>query len=503
MARLAAFACAALISAPGLASAASWGLVVGVDDYVYQRPLTGAVNDARDIARAMQSREMADVVVLLNQAATRSAIEAAWRDLLERAAPGDTIIFTYAGHGGQEPDLSGDEALSADGDGFDEAFLLADFTPKTARGARERIVDDELNAWFAAAAGKGVRVTFLADSCHAGTMTRQAISTRFAGSFDPPAGAEIAAPDTSTAPLDNVFFIAAVSEDKATPEVNIGGVMRGAASYAFARALEGAADADADGVVTRDELDDYMTRAAATFSDQALPRVSPLSGGGEPVFGGRARATAKKSKGKAASKMTLSLSSGGMIGAPTAEISPAFGAATLNWIQDERRVLNSEGDVVAYDVGGPIALRRVMEKFRLIEQVKAAAAAAPLSVGLSGGAKLHRVGEETEIVIGPRRAPYLTVVALGDDGEASLIYPFTAAEAGPQNPDAAIRFAVEITEDGAGAEHVLALATDAPPQDLREALSAGGPARAFAPLMAALLDGRRVEAGVGRLLTAK
>ncbi|MEL6794731.1 MAG: caspase family protein, partial [Pseudomonadota bacterium] len=103
---------------------AEFGLVVGVDDYVYQTPLKGAANDARDIALAMQGRDMARVEVLLNQAASKEAVTAAWNSLLAEAQAGDTIIFTYAGHGAAEPDLNGDERTATyPNDDKDEAFL--------------------------------------------------------------------------------------------------------------------------------------------------------------------------------------------------------------------------------------------------------------------------------------------------------------------------------------------------------------------------------------------
>ena len=78
MRRAATALCVAALTASPLA-AAEYGLVVGVDDYIYQRPLKGAANDARDIALALQGRDMARVEVLLNQAASKAAVSAASR----------------------------------------------------------------------------------------------------------------------------------------------------------------------------------------------------------------------------------------------------------------------------------------------------------------------------------------------------------------------------------------------------------------------------------------
>lgn len=484
------------------ARAAEFGLVVGVDDYIYQRPLKGAANDARDIALAMQGRDMARVEVLLNQAASKAAVTAAWASLLAEAGAGDTIIFTYAGHGAAEPDLNGDEKTATyPDDVLDEAFLLANFTDRSASGFAERIVDDELNQWFAAAADKGVRVVFVADSCHSGTMTRQSNSSRFAGAYAPPDGGE-PAPPPPPRELENVFFIAGAQQDQAVPEVSIAGEMRGATSYAFARALEGAADRDGDGVVTRDELSSYVSGVVANFSDQAQPSVLPLARGGDPVFGGPAApAAAAGTPGAKPPRVTLAAASGALTGRFGADVIRDYGAATLNWDDSAGVVTNAEGDSVALGVEGKIQIRRVVDKFRLLETVRSASAQAPFITKLSGGARVWRVGERTELVIGAREKPFLTVFTLSNIGHAMLAYPYSVKEAGPQKPEDEIRFAFEITPDGVGVEHVIAIATAESPNELRTALAKGLPARRIEPLLTALTEGREVEASVARIVT--
>ena len=157
---------------PAGVSAKTFGLVIGVNDYEHLPVLNGAVNDARDIATALTTTGVSDVTLLLDGDATREAVLNAWNDITTRAEPGDTVIFSYAGHGGQEVErVPGNEA-----DGLDEVFLLAGFQVNAA-GNAERIVDDELNRMFASA--PHLKIIFVADSCHSGTMTR---------SFDPRAG---------------------------------------------------------------------------------------------------------------------------------------------------------------------------------------------------------------------------------------------------------------------------------------------------------------------------
>ena len=79
---------------------------------------------------------------------------------------GDLFFLTYSGHGGQVPDVNGDEA-----DKKDETWCLYD----------GQLIDDELYFELSKFAA-GVRILVLSDSCHSGTVTREAI---FAAADDP------------------------------------------------------------------------------------------------------------------------------------------------------------------------------------------------------------------------------------------------------------------------------------------------------------------------------
>lgn len=71
---------------------------------------------------------------------------------------GDILVFFFAGHGGQQPDRSGDEL-----DGRDETVVAYD----------REILDDEFNdLWLQTK--EGVRVVMLSDSCNSGTNYRMA-----------------------------------------------------------------------------------------------------------------------------------------------------------------------------------------------------------------------------------------------------------------------------------------------------------------------------------------
>ena len=159
-----------LVAGPGLAvavlaatpaAAALRGLIIGIDQYPGfgpQNQLSGAVNDARDIAQALVRAGAHDITLLVNGAASKSRISESWTNVIERAEPGDTIVLTYAGHGSQEPEPPGRDQES---DGMNENFILGGFSPHGEK-ASERIVDDEMYEWLKMADDKGLKTVFVA-----------------------------------------------------------------------------------------------------------------------------------------------------------------------------------------------------------------------------------------------------------------------------------------------------------------------------------------------------
>lgn len=96
--------------------------------------------------------------MLLNEAASRNAVRAAIRAAASGLAGGDIFLVSYAGHGGQVPDVNGDEP-----DAADETWCLHD----------GQLIDDELQDLWSGFA-PGVRVLVVSDSCHSGTVSRAA-----------------------------------------------------------------------------------------------------------------------------------------------------------------------------------------------------------------------------------------------------------------------------------------------------------------------------------------
>src|SRR4051812_37855047 len=240
---LAASVLAIAAAAPATAADKLYGLIVGIDDYLGTvNDLHGAVNDAEGIAASLQSVHADRVIKLVDAAATKSTIQHAWYDLVHTAEPGDTIVFSYAGHGGQEPEPPGWQEPN----GKSDNFLLANYEP-SGQGSIERIVDWEMYQWLKAADDKGVQVVLVADSCHSGTMFRSVGSKTIryrTGKFADPDLAndliELPAPELATqqeADFKHVTFISATQDNMLTPELEIEGLPHGALSWAFAKAV--------------------------------------------------------------------------------------------------------------------------------------------------------------------------------------------------------------------------------------------------------------------------
>lgn len=100
-------------------------------------------------------------LTLLDEKATVPSVQDALRSAAGALKADDTILITFAGHGGQVPDLDGDEE-----DGMDETLCLYD----------RQWIDDEIRYELTEFA-PGVRILLIADSCHSGSVSRSAIWT--------------------------------------------------------------------------------------------------------------------------------------------------------------------------------------------------------------------------------------------------------------------------------------------------------------------------------------
>jgi metacaspase-1 len=118
-------------------------------------PLAACEFDANDMAALAKTRGIRPTVLLTKQG-TRAKVLAALRSAAKALGPGDLFFVSYSGHGGQVPDVTGEEA-----DKQDETWCLYD----------GQLIDDEL--YFELSRFKaGVRILVLSDSCHSGSVVR-------------------------------------------------------------------------------------------------------------------------------------------------------------------------------------------------------------------------------------------------------------------------------------------------------------------------------------------
>ncbi len=135
-------------------------LCIGINDYPgTQNDLKGCVNDANDWAAELKRRGF-ETELLLDSKATKANITSHFKGMLSDAKHDDSIVFTYSGHGTWVPDKNGDEE-----DQRDEALCPHDIA------TAGPLIDDDLYEIFTARR-PGVRLAFIADSCHSGTVAR-------------------------------------------------------------------------------------------------------------------------------------------------------------------------------------------------------------------------------------------------------------------------------------------------------------------------------------------
>lgn len=117
--------------------------------------LGGCIADANAMLALAQTQGFTPQQLLDDQA-TSENVSNAISHAAQNLESGDIFLVTYSGHGGQVPDMNGEED-----DQYDETWCLYD----------RELVDDELFALWSKFR-KGVRVFVLSDSCHSGSVIK-------------------------------------------------------------------------------------------------------------------------------------------------------------------------------------------------------------------------------------------------------------------------------------------------------------------------------------------
>jgi hypothetical protein len=264
-------------------------LLIGIDEYANVERLYGCVNDVTEFAALLRESfgfAGSDVTLLTDASATRNRILDELEALAGRVRRDDAVVVYYSGHGSQVPDVSGDEK-----DGQDETIVPSD----SGRGEGEvhDITDDELHSYIEGIAAKCGFTTFVFDSCHSGSVDRDALlSAEVAAALEdrprpraiPPASTPATDPPrlyradgpedllrsaTGLIPQGSYLMVGACLDRQTAKETAIDGKARGFLSYHLAQALR-----DAPG----EPFEAVFTRAARQVEGQADDQTPVLEG---------------------------------------------------------------------------------------------------------------------------------------------------------------------------------------------------------------------------------
>lgn len=459
-----------------------YALVVGADAYAHIGALHGAVNDAQLLAQTLKSVGATEVRLLTDAQVTRAAVMDGFRDMVAKAGPGDWVVFSYAGHGWQEPETV---KPFRHPDGMNNAILLTGFEP-IAPGANERIRDFEI-AEMLARVPPEVKILFIADACHSGTLTRE-VDPRAKGltyratPYGPIAHDELPPePKDTAASTDeqpNVVFAAAALDTETAPELAIAGKPHGALSWYVARALSGEADQNRDGVTTLAEFRSFVTAAVRAESEsRQTPDVRFVAGRGDEALPILASAQPAAVEHPAVAPVGVWVLGGdarvldgyaGLVPAPAGE-------ADFVWDPAKGEVVNRRlADPVAQNIVTAAGMAGVADKWRALPVLYALSAKAPLSVriGPDGSGKRYAAGSVVTFETDPpanASLTYFTAFNLAGNGAVEEQFPGSPNEAAAQSAGFRLRFSSRV-QSPFGADHLVIVATAEEPVALRAAL---------------------------------
>jgi hypothetical protein len=141
-------------------------VLIGINEYQDSRNnLRGCVNDIMGMWDLLTNQYKFDpeyIRVLTDQRALQQNIIDRMTKSIMTAKPGDCVVWHYSGHGSQVRDKSGDELK----DGLDEILCPHDMDWDNP------LTDDTIGA-IIGCAKPGVKLIFICDSCHSGSITKE------------------------------------------------------------------------------------------------------------------------------------------------------------------------------------------------------------------------------------------------------------------------------------------------------------------------------------------
>jgi hypothetical protein len=505
--------------------AAVRALVIGIDDYQHVRKLKGAVADANDIVSGLRTMGVNDVVELTDAQADRAGILREISALVERTRNNDLIFLSIAGHGTQEPE----RVKGSEPDGMENVFLLPRFDT-TAAGSVERILGGEFNHFIRQLELRGAKVIFVADTCHGGGMVRDIDPRAAEMSFrqvprytllvDELKPVSDGDDPKSELDFDHTAFLAAVDRYTKSPEVRIPGIdgLRGALSYAVARAVEGSADINHDGKVTLKELFSNVRQVVYQLSDQrqnvvtisspaqtpetdvafeltrgvvliqgpAAREASGPAGAAAPGEGWPAAPPAITAKAPTSAASISAAPPVPRLGAPirlaaldgkmnyfenvkpqdvTVQAVQRTDSPDLIWDPVSHDVI-AWGDVVAYGVE-ITGLPTVVDRTAAIRELKRMATRSPQVMRMWPDDRQQRSGQTVEVDLSDVESRAVLLFNVAGDGTVQLLYPVGSDASVARS--ASLRLSLKVGEPF-GAEQIVAVTSKQRMMDLETAL---------------------------------
>jgi hypothetical protein len=484
------------------------GLVIGIDAYRHYRPLKGAVADARDIENALRRMGTKDITTLIDAQADRASILREIDRLVARTGQNDLVVLSIAGHGTQEQE----RVRGSEPDGMENVFLLPGFEP-TATGSQQRILGKEFNHFIKQLELRGARVMFVADTCHGGGMARELDPRAEEMSFRQVPSYRLV--DDRLRPVtpnseafmteldfDRTEFLAAVDRKTKAPEISIPGVsgLRGALSYAVARALEGKADSNADGKVTVKELFTNVRQMVYQLSNQRQNIVTVSSPSrdvdNDPIFElvrgvsviGSAGPSTEPGTSTAVAPGAMATSSPSTAGverpirlaaldgnnAHFAGLMPRDMAVQfvqpvdnpdIVWDPASQDVI-AWGDVIAYRVEKK-DLPSVVDRAAAIRALKQISMGVPQVIKVGPDDSLHRSEGVVQIELSEVAGRSLILFNIAGDGTVQALYPVGSDSA--EIPSSHFRFPVRVREPF-GADQIVAITSARRMSELEQVL---------------------------------
>jgi hypothetical protein len=454
------------------AQAGRVALLVGIGAYPQQdNRLDGPANDVqalRDVLVRRWGYRAADVVTLVDAAATRAAILQALRDLQQRSAPGDEVLIYFSGHG-----TSGlDSAMRLSALHGSGALVPVDVDLRTT----DRILDTvlvgrrDLRPLIDALDRGRRRLWVVADTCYSGQLVRNSrlsdgallpgryftLPRSVEGELlrDENARRAKGRPAIDPYPYVNTAYLSAAAEGEVARDIPAGflrlmptldGKPHGAMTDALLRVLEGQlpADFDRNGLMDLHEVhravSDFMASRGYGHTPQRLPAVlEDAQGLGQrPLLGLRGQVAATVAGAEQPLRVRLL-----GLGAPwqpavaavrgvmqvegrpfDLQIQPAKAAKAVETVD----LVTAAGDRIT-TLDAPHQLRGQLAQLALGHALRQLAdrhrrGVLPVEVSPSDLGGNFREGDAIEVTVRPDRDAWALALALDSGGHVSVLYP--------------------------------------------------------------------------------